>query len=135
MKKVIIAVALVAVMVGAGFGTMATGKPPGNTVLMEAYSGTLDFDNQSGNVLWETYPGVRHISLTLGTIGIEAANGDWLLVVVRTGPTGGLFLVDLHEDDVVAVEFDAAEWTLGAGDGGGNPVHADYFYTVTYPRS
>ena len=126
MKKVAIIVVLAALVIGVSWTGVEAGSPKGSAILMEAYSGSGDV--QVGNFLYETYPSVRHVSLTLGAVGAD--DNGWVPVFVKEGIYGWLVAAIKGQTGVLTVEFDAIEWSIGGF--ATSPIHAYYNWTVTY---
>jgi len=110
-------------------------------VKMESYSGTAVL--LPGNTTYpveETYPEVRHVSLTLSVFPLLGWDADDFVYVLDKGVIhfiGGLVL-SLGEGGLyyATVEFDTTAWSIWAynGETDGGPWPVDYNYTVTYPE-
>jgi septal ring factor EnvC (AmiA/AmiB activator) len=110
-------------------------------VKMESYSGQAVLAAGNFTVpVEETYPEVRHVSLTLSVfplLGWDADDFVWVLDEGVTSFIGGSVL-QIGEDGpfYATVEFDTTKWSIWAGNGetDGGPWPVDYNYTVTYPE-
>ena len=120
-----------------------------NSVHMETYTGSenASAESQGNIVVDESYPEVRHVSLTLGAGGASNPIGDTdqVYVQVRWDKEGGGYIkmgvaeIDGEKADsfaeAVTVEFDAAKWNvIYYGDSTDDDSLEIYWnYTVTYP--
>ena len=95
MKRLVIIIALVALLVGSMIGGMVwAAAPTGKPLVMETGSGK---SNTTGNLLIHSYPEVRHVSLTV----YNESNGD-VDVTVKIGGSDGESAVrssDYHQRD------------------------------------
>jgi len=153
MKKVILTVALVALLVAAVFGGQAMASSKSNdisiseetsSILGSSYWGyplrmktlsdniTLSFD---GVIIEENYSGVRHVSLTLYIGGVDASE-DWGYLQVYFPDDFAPNLDTFGGQAVIRTyEFDAKRWKIDAKDTGNEPIKIKYHATITYPSN
>jgi hypothetical protein len=153
MKKVILTVALVALLVAAVFGGQAMASSKSNdisiseetsSILGSSYWGyPVRMKTLSDNItllgdavrIEENYSGVRHVSLTLYVEGVDGGE-DW----------GGLqvYFADDYAPNLdsfkgkvglFTYEFDAKRWSIDAGDTANEPIKIKYYATITYPSN
>jgi hypothetical protein len=142
MKKIALVVVLFAVLVGIVFGGLsiasaAPSKPPptsGPVYMQTLASGPVHVGN--GLVVKMTYPGVRHVSLTVGAD--VTLPGDEVDVAIFTNG-GYATLASLtfsSTEKVLNCQFDASSWEIVASlpIGAGLPlvIGMEYDATVTY---
>ena len=153
MKKLLLTVALVALLAAAVFGGQAIASSKANDVSiseetssilgssywgypvrMKTLSDNVTIEQGIGSIK-ENYPGVRHVSLTLHIAGLDDAN-DIATLQVYFGDTYAPDL-DSYSNEVVyrTYEFDAERWTIQAQDDGGEPIEIRYHATITYPSN
>ena len=127
MKRLVIIIALVALLVGSMIGGMVwAAAPTGKPLVMETGSGK---SNTTGNLLIHSYPEVRHVSLTV----YNESNGD-VDVTVKIGGSDGEsrpFAKQGPFDAPKMIEFDTTDWRI---DSFGNDGWIVYNWSVTYPK-
>jgi hypothetical protein len=159
MKKVILTVALVALLVAAVFGGQAIASSKANDVSiseetssilgssywgyplrMKTLSGTAVLDGELGvTILDETYSGVRHVSLSVFSRGSDTGipplvDGVVVTTYIPILP-GDYALEPTQTNGYKTYEFDADNWKLQASDHGGATFYVYYWATITYPSN
>jgi hypothetical protein len=113
-----------------GWGSSYWGYP----VRMKTLSDNVTIEQEIGGII-ESYPGVRHVSLTLHISGLDDTNDIATLQVYF----GDNFAPDLdsYSNEVIyrTYEFDAERWTIQVQDDGGEPIEIKYHATITYPSN
>lgn len=141
MKKVAIAIALLALVIGATYGGVAlAAKSPGTPVVMEAISGGDYALGGHTLIVGQDYPNneIRHISLTLTIQPLQSA-GDIVSVNAAVVPAQYGLVYELEgpttDTTFVTLDFNAFSWRVDAWETGG-PLWAlaQYGATITYPK-
>jgi hypothetical protein len=151
MRKLVIITCLVAALVGGLVGgtVLAASRPPAGPVpgpvLMT--SGNTSFVWKGIN--WgedasfsQTYPQIRHISVTVITEGLTFGDDFTVRAWVGNGTvTFGANMLTLSDSHMAgSVQFDANKWEIYASDNDENdgpfpnPIKAMVAYTTTYPN-
>ena len=142
MKKVAIAIALLALVVGATYGGVASaGKPAGTPVVIEAIQGGDYALNGSKFIVGESYPypEIKHVSLTLVVHPLDGP-GDIVRVSASAVPAQSVDIYEVEgpttERTLVTLDFNACTWLVQAWEAG--PTHtwalAQYAATITSPK-
>jgi hypothetical protein len=164
MKRLVLTVALVALLVAAVFGGQALASSKSNDISiseetssilsssywgyplrMKTLSGTAVIDGEAGvTILDETYSGVRHVSLTVFIWGLNSGSPapDWVKPTTYI-PSVGYDLIIESRQTVTEIqtlynniyEFDTDNWKLQASDYSGLPLEVYYQATITYPSN
>jgi hypothetical protein len=164
MKKLVLAVTLVALLAAAVLGgqAIASNKPAdvtvseetsaiwgssywGSPLRMKTLSGNAVIDGEAGvTILDETYSGVRHVSLTVFIWGLDSGSPDpdWVKPTTYI-PSVGYDLIIESRQTVTEIqtlynniyEFDTDNWKLQASDYSGLPLEVYYQATITYPSN
>ena len=154
MKRLVLTVALVALLVAAVFGGQALASSKSNDISiseetssilgssywgyplrMKTLSGTAEIVDTSKAILDETYSGVRHVSLSLFSWGLDNP-AEAVLVGTYVPELGALTWVgSMVTDGFAAYEFDTDRWELQAWDSGNNTLNVHYWATITYPSN
>jgi hypothetical protein len=134
MKRKILFIAVIALVAVAVFGGQAlAARTTGSPVAMETRSGYAHVSEDTTAVVGGTYyPDVRHVSLTLKTLGIDTY-GDHANIWMFYGATVDT-LSTITTNNVTVYEFDTDNWQLAIKDVGGDPLEVWYHITMTYPR-
>jgi hypothetical protein len=134
MKRLIIVTAVIALLAVAVFGGQAlAARTVERPIAMETLSGYADVSGNTTAVVGGTYyPDVRHVSLTLKTLGIDT-DGDHANIWMFYGATVDT-LSTITTNAVTVYEFDTDNWQLAIKDVGGDPLEVWYHITMTYPR-
>jgi hypothetical protein len=152
MKKLVLTIALVALLVAAVFGGQALASSKSNDisiseetssilgssywgypVRMKTLSGDVTISSGTGGIE-ENYPGVRHVSLTLSVVGIDTQEEVAVLEVFFDDTTLPLASFT-NNNNGGTYEFDAERWWISAYNVGGNPIEIRYHATITYPSN
>ena len=157
MKKLVLSIALVALLVAAVFGGQAIASSKSNDVsVSEEMSEEILFDwgssyrgyplrmkTLSGSdliyqelfeiILDESYSGVRHVSLTLSVNGLLDSK-DNVTIDLETG-NGPDNIGHIADDGLYTYEFDTDNWKLEASAYGVSPIDVRYWATMTYPSN
>ena len=105
-------------------------------VAIETSSGTLTVDVGSGNSVSFTYPGVRHVSLTIAAQITCPCSTNNIVGVLVGFPLrgGGVTLITNSYPELATMEFDAKTWEIDAHQFATDaPLAVVYNYTVMYP--
>jgi hypothetical protein len=150
MKKLVLAVTLVALVAAAVFGgqAIASNKPAEVTVSEEtsaiwggSYWGspvriqtdenwiTVSDDDVTTNI---DYRQIRHVSLTLMVTGIEASDTVSIYLEMPSGQLGDIGYITA--DGLYTYEFDSDNFSIHTHDAGGILINVSYYITTTYPR-
>ena len=134
MKRLIIVTAVIALLAVVVFGGQAlAARTVERPIAMETLSGYADVSGNTTAVVGGTYyPDVRHVSLTLKTLGIDT-DGDHANIWMFYGATVDT-LSTITTNNVTVYEFDTDNWQLAIKDVGGDPLEVWYHITMTYPR-
>ena len=142
MKKVAFILVLVALVTGSAYAgsVVAAPKPAtSGTVVMGIESGDDTVTNECRGVGTQTYPSVRHVSLTVCAGGLATYYGyeDWvsLEVNVKSGVRSMLIYTPSNDGDLLHFEFDTDYWRILVYDNQGegiNGIRVVYNATVTY---
>jgi hypothetical protein len=99
-------------------------------VCIETLSGTFIVEDQDDWIV--SYPGVRHVSLTL--YAVEAFDpGDYATLYMYFD-NWRVVIADLEYNTTNTYEFDAQQWQIGAGNSNGVlPIEIGYRATITFP--
>ena len=158
MKKLVLAVTSVALIAAAVFGgqAIASNKPADVTVSEEtsailgssywgyplrikSLSGTAEISADDQILLDETYPGTRHVSLTVFNWGSDSGIppfADGVQVSMYIPFLGYNAIMESHQTDFYKTfEFDTDNWKLRARDYGNQTLKVYYWATITYPSN
>jgi len=165
MKKLVLSVVLVALLAAAAFGgqAIASNKPAdvtvseetseilfdwggsyyGSPLRMKSFEGCFDASDSPnayvGKILEESYPEVRHVSVTISATGFDTAGNDHAgIALIDCGgfvnsidwDTGW----DLNIVHLETFEFNADNWYIYLDTTIASTAHYSYAVTVTYPR-
>jgi len=168
MKKLVLAVVLVALLAAAAFGgqAIASNKPAdvtvseeaseilfdwggsywGSPVRIQSFEGYFDASDSPnayvGNILEESYPEIRHVSVTIGASSFDdGGNNDYAYVLVPIGESpSSTHIVNNSEKwanpsyNYETIEFNADNWSIYMNIPEGSIAYYEYAVTVTYPR-
>ena len=152
MKKLVLTVALVALLVAAVIGgqALASSKPAdvtvseetsailgssywGYPVRMKTLSGIVEASGIE-TLLEETYPGIRHVSLTIAW-GVKDDPSDRVLIYTDAHDWTYIPLELIQQPGVYTYEFDVDNWELYAENFGSETIEIYYWATITYPSN
>ncbi len=161
MKKLVLAVVLVALLAAAVFGgqAIASNKPAdskideqtdsyiwpwGSPVRTQSFEGCFDHidyvDGYSGNILEKSYPEVRHVSVTISARDFNVwSSADDRALIVSESCCG---ISDILDDDdkwgtfnhYETFEFNTDHWYIYLETTVDSQAIYSYAVTVTYPR-
>lgn len=143
-KRTILVTAVIALLAAAVFaGQAVAAKPTGSSVVIETLEGSFDSADYPtgymGYYVEETYPEVRHVTLTISAENFDTVWDESAQIRVSIGDSE-ICLVDddrwwedSHEQ-FKTFEFVADYWNIALIIG--DPSDAEYHYAaiVTYPR-
>jgi hypothetical protein len=137
-KLIIIGISVVLLIVAVVTPAVLAGKPSaGKTVLMDVGTGYISLQPMSGNFTDTIiYPGIRHVSLTLGIgyAGTPSNYNNSILVDTANGLVVQRVNWNPNTDPVlVTVEFDTDMWLVSATQVSNTTMGVGWTYTVTYP--
>ena len=154
MKKLVLTVTLVALLAAAVFGgqAIASNKPAdvtvseetsaiwgssywGYPVRMKTLSGSAEIDKSVETVVAETYPGVRHVSLTIFAKGQTNNDEIFLYINLPSGETYIMEAMRVVDYGFETYEFNTDYWNLEAWDSNEDPIEISYWATITYPSN
>jgi hypothetical protein len=164
MKKLVLTVVLVALLAAAVVGgqALASSKPADVTVSeetsailgssywgyplrMKTFEGCFlatDYpDGYEGYILEESYPGVRHVSVTIGARNFNLGVNDWAFILSETCSEVNLYTVDQSTDWVNpgqnfdTFEFNTDNWIIQLNTDIGSHAVYEYAVTITYPSN
>jgi len=165
MKRLVLTVALVALLVAAVFGGQALASSKSNDISiseetsedilfnwggsywgsplrMKSFQGcfnALDYPNgYNGNILEESYPEIRHVSVTVIASNFDMVGDD--SVVMYLYDCGGTdWLIDIDDAwgsnkfNFETFEFNTDHWIINLYTTQDSKVEYSYTVTVTYP--
>lgn len=153
MKKLLLAVVLVALLAAAAFGGQAVasskstdisvseetseilfdwgGSYWGSPLRMQTDEGTITISNNSTYTNAD-YPQVRHVSLSLLALGLVAPDIVEIFVEMPNGILAGVD--NFQVGGFHTYEFDSDNFFIVISDTDGSPVTVSYYVTTTYPR-
>jgi hypothetical protein len=158
MKKLVLAVTLVVLLAAAVVGGQAlASSKPANVIVSEetasilgssywgyplrikSLSGTAEISADDQILLDETYPGTRHVSLTVFNWGVDSGIppfADGVEVSMNIPFLGYSAVMESHQTDFYKTfEFDTDNWKLRARDYGNQTLKVYYWATITYPSN
>ena len=168
MKKLILAVTLVVLLAAAVFGgqAIASNKPAdvsvseeasqeilfdwggsywGSPVRMQSFQGYFDASDSpnaySGYILEESYPEVRHVSVTIGASSFDSGGDDRAYIAVPKWESSTVSIIVNNSEEWAnqhnyfgTIEFNADSWFISLDTYEGSSAKYEYAVTVTYPR-
>jgi len=163
MKKLVLTVTLVVLLAAAVFGgqAIASNKPAdvtvseetsaiwgssywGSPLRMKTFDGCFDAqdypDGYSGYLLKESYPGIRHVSVTISAYNFNDGPNDSATVSYQNCAGTG-FGIDTDIEWVLPTqtfetfEFNVQNWTIHLQTPKDSTAKYSYAVTVTYPSN
>jgi hypothetical protein len=164
MKKLIIASTMVVLLAAAVFGgqAIASNKPAdsavseetssifgssywGSPLRVKTFEGCFkagDYpDGYKGSILDETYPGIRHVSVTIVANGFDYAGNDVAGILLNSCDGSSVASInsdsqwDWNEAHIETFEFNANRWYIWLNTTKDSTAGYSYAVTVTYPSN
>jgi hypothetical protein len=143
-KKTILVIAVIALVAVAVLGGQAlAAKPTGSSIAIETYEGCFDATDYpegfKGEFLRESYPEVRHVSVTIGAHAFDQMGNDLAQIVPKFGcPSNDIIDDDRWWEDSThheeTFEFNTGYWYIYLKTTPLSSATYSYAVTVTYPR-
>jgi len=165
MKKLVLTVTLVALLAAAVFGGQAIASSKSNDVTVSEETSEVLFDwggsywgspvrtqtfegcffatdypdGYTGNFLRESYPEIRHVSVTIVAYNFDNAGND-IATLYMMDCANTYYGIDLDINwaspghNMETFEFNTDNWTIWLNTTIGSTAHYSYAVTVTYPR-